>query len=541
MAKILFVNPVVREEDVPRHIPYGIALLASISINAGHQVQIYDANAWRKGFGVLPDIYKADDWDVIAIGGLTTTYNFIKEACRQAKKYAPDAFLVAGGGFLTSMPKEILEWIPQIDLGIVGEAFVTLPEVLEKIDHRDFDFSATLGVIRRDKNGKPVLNETRPVIPDLDVLPYPAWDLFPLEEVYFKNSASLFSEDAYRCKRRIDINASFGCSLVCRYCWHLGTTGDMIIEPDEAGENDVVFSYGRNIRYHSPDYIIAMVKDLKQRYNIDFANFLDENLMTMDASSKHTWMQEICEKWIAAGLQPSTRRSESKQVPDGEEPGVYWAGTSHASLHRPEILDKMYEAGCTHLVYGLESFDPKILKNLGKGTSVRKNIESVSICGKSGIIPIPNIIIGFPEESFESVRNTINALIKLGIHTRPHFATAYPGSEWYYTYKQNILDQYNGDLEQYIKELGDASKITATISHNFTALELLGLQEIVAQRNLRLLELAEKHWMRDAMQSVVAPKPSFNFRRKKLDGPVATTIMVDFRRKKTNDRHLSDA
>ena len=50
MAKILFVNPVVREEDVPRHIPYGIAMLASIAINNGHQVQIYDANAWRKGF-----------------------------------------------------------------------------------------------------------------------------------------------------------------------------------------------------------------------------------------------------------------------------------------------------------------------------------------------------------------------------------------------------------------------------------------------------------------------------------------------------------
>lgn len=535
MAKILFVNPVVREEDVPRHIPYGIALLASIAMDAGHQVQIYDANAWRKGFGVLPDVYKADDWDVIAIGGLTTTYNFIKEACRQAKEHAPNAYLIAGGGFLTSMPQEILEWIPQIDLGIVGEAFVTWPEVLEKIDHKDFDFTTTLGVIRRDNTGKPVLNKTRPVIPDLDVLPYPAWDLFPLEEVYFKNSASLFSEDAYRCTRRIDINASFGCSLVCRYCWHLGTTGDMIIEANEGGDNDVVFTYGRNIRYHSPDYIIAMVKDLKQRYNIDFANFLDENLMTMDASSKHTWMQEICEKWIAAGLQPSSRRPGGKEVPPSEEPGVYWAGTSHASLHRPEILAKMYESGCTHLVYGLESFDPKILKNLGKGTTVRKNIESVSICAKSGIIPIPNIIIGFPEETFDSVRNTVNALIELGIHARPHFATAYPGSEWYYTYKHNILEQYNGDLEQYIKELGDASKITATISHNFTALELLGFQEIVAQRNLRLLDLAQKHWSRDEEKLVVTPKPSFNFRRKKLDGPVATPIMVDFRRKKDKD------
>jgi len=524
MAKILFINPVVREEDVPRHIPYGIALLAAIAMDNGHQVQVYDANAWRKGFDILPEVYSADDWDVIAIGGLTTTYNFIKEACRIAKKTAPNAFLIAGGGFLTSMPKEMMEWIPEIDLGIVGEAFVTWPEVLAKLDNKDLDFSFTLGVIRRDAVGAPVLNVTRPIIPELDVLPVPAWDLFPLEEVYFKNSASLFSEDAHRSRRRIDINASFGCSLVCRYCWHLGTTGDMLIEQNGKGENDVVFTYGRNIRYHSPDYIIAMVKDMKQRYNIDFANFLDENLMTMDASSRRTWLKEICEKWIAAGLQPSSRRPGGVAAPPGEEPGVYWSGTSHASLHTPEILDLMYEAGCTHLVYGLESFDRKILKNLGKGTTVQKNIDSVGTCMNSGIIPIPNIIIGFPEETFQSVRNTISALIKLGIHARPHFATAYPGSEWYYTYKDSIKEQYSGDMEQYIKDLGDASKITGIISHNFTGLELLGLQEIVAQWNLRLLDQAEMHWERSEAVSVAIPKQSTNFRRKKIDGPVANGI-----------------
>lgn len=521
MAKILFVNPVVREEDVPRHIPYGIALLAAIAIEKGHLVQIYDANAWRKGFGVLPDVYLADDWDVVAIGGLTTTYSFIKEACRIAKDVVPDTFLVAGGGFLTSMPQDIMEWIPQIDLGIVGEGFVTWPEVLAKIDNKDMDFSATLGVIHRDGDGKAILNNARPIIRDLDALPAPAWDLFPLEEVYFKNSASLFSEDAYRIKRRIDINASYGCSLICRYCWHLGTTGDMLIEKNSNGSNDVVFTYGRNIRYHSPDYIIEMVKELKKNFQIDFVNFLDENLMTMDVASKRTWLQEICEKWIAAGLQPSSRRPGGKAAAPGEEPGVYWSGTSHASLHRPEILKLMYEAGCTHLVYGLESFDPEILKNLGKGTTAQKNIDSVAECMRSGIMPIPNIIIGFPEESFQSVRNTINALVKLGIHARPHFATAYPGSEWYYTYKESIKEQYDGDLERYVADLGDATKITAVISHNFTGLELLGLQEIVAQRNLRILEQAEKHWGRPTATDIAKPKESFNFRRKKINGPIA--------------------
>lgn len=118
----------------------------------------------------------------------------------------------------------------------------------------------------------------------------------------------------------------------------------------------------------------------------------------------------------------------------------------------------MHQAGCSHLVYGLESFDPLIMKNLGKGSNPQKNADSVDICLQSGIKPIPNIIIGFPEESFDSVRNTIVALKKLGITCKPHFATPYPGSEWYYTYKDSIIEQYDGNLEAFIEDLATPAK-----------------------------------------------------------------------------------
>ncbi len=519
MAKILFINPVVREEDVPRHIPYGIALLASISIKKGHQVQIYDANAWRKSDSVLKEVCMADNWDVIAIGGLTTTYGYIKKAVKIARTVSPRSFIIAGGGFITSMPREMMEWLPMIDVATIGESFVTFPEILEKIDCGDLDFSKTLGVIWRDEDGTPILNETRPIINNLDTIPYPAWDLFPLEEVYFKNSSALYSEDAYGAKRRIDINGSFGCRFVCRYCWHLGTTGDMVISKNDEGVNDVQFTYGRNIRYHSPEYIINMVKELKERYNIDQATFLDENLMTMDVASGRTWLGEVCDLWIDEGLAPPNRNRKARS-----KTGVYWSGTSHASLHNADILDKMYESGCTHLVYGLESFDSNILKNLGKGSNRKNNMSSVSICMKSGIIPVPNIIIGFPEETFDSIRNTITALIELGIIAKPHFATPYPGSEWYFKYKNAILKQYNGSLERYILDLGDASSISATISENFSSIELMGLQELVLKQDLRSLDIAEKHYEQSRIKDykIHQGEESFNFIPKNVKGPLAT-------------------
>lgn len=516
MAKVLMVNPVVREEDKPKHIPYGMAILAQIAIDHGHLVQIYDANAWRKGDEILRQVFAADDWDVIAIGGLTTTYAYVRKALKLAEDVAPNAFKILGGGILTSMPLDIMEWLPEVDLGVIGEAFVTWPVVLKMLDEGQRDFSQTEGVAYRDAEGKAHLTAARPTIVDLDCLPFPAWDLFPLD-IYFANSQDLFSEEIFTSKKRMDINGSLGCNLVCRYCWHLGTTGDMVVKKNPKGENDVVFSYGRTIRYHSARYIVDMVKTLVDKYQVDFASFIDENLMTMHAFSNRTWLHELCDLWIKEGLQPTCRRDG---VPhDDNCRGVHWCGTSHAGLARPETLKHMYEAGCSHLVYGIESFDPEILKRLGKGVTARRNFEAIRECLESGIRPIPNIIIGFPEESFQSIRNTMDGMKKLGIHAKPHFATPYPGSEWYYAYKDSILRQYDGDLEKFILALGDATSITAVISHEFTAMDLMGLQQIVATRDVRLLEQAEKH-RAPLKEPVATPQVSFNFEATKLKAPV---------------------
>src|SRR6185437_10694690 len=102
MAKVLFINPVVREEDVPRHVPYGIALLASLAMKDGHLVQVYDDNAWRKGEEVLRQVLQADEWDVIGLGGITTAYGSIKKIVKIARGVCPDALIVLGGGVLTS-------------------------------------------------------------------------------------------------------------------------------------------------------------------------------------------------------------------------------------------------------------------------------------------------------------------------------------------------------------------------------------------------------------------------------------------------------
>lgn len=496
MAKILFINPVVREEDVPRHVPYGMALLSSICIERGHLVQVYDENAWRKGAEVLHQVFKADNWDVIALGGITTAYSSLKSIIKQARKTCPNTLIVLGGGVLTSLPREMMTWLPEVDIGVIGEGFQTLPEILDAIDKNQKEWHKIDGTISYSKNNELILSKERELLKDLDSLPYPAWDLFPLEEVYFPNSQFLLSEEGMLSKRRLDINSSYGCSLICRYCYHLGISGDMKYVTDEKGVTSVAFdepgNYSRTIRYNSPRYIVDLVKYAYKKYNIDFVGFLDENLMTMDQYSGRTWMKEICRLWIEEGLQPTCSRDGVEH--DEKCKGVHWSGTSHATLCNQEILHLMRQAGCSHLVYGYESFSPHVLKTVGKGATPETNIRSFFWTLESGIRPIPNQIIGFPNEDFKSLLENMLAWKKLGIVVKPFFATPYPGSEWFTVYREKIVEQYGGDLEKYIEDLGDATKITAVISHNFNAVELLGLREMMVSFDFKRIKEYEVYW-----------------------------------------------
>ena len=496
MAKVLFVNPVVREEDVPRHIPYGIALLASIAIEKGHLVQIYDANAWRLGEDTLREVLGADDWQVIALGGITTAYGSIKQIVRLAREICPKATIVLGGGILTSLPQDMMRLLPQVDVGCVGEGFVTFPEILEMVDAGLADWRKIKGTVSRTPEGEAVLSPPRPLIHDLDSLPYPAWDLFPLEEVYFKNSEALYSEEGMLSRRRLDINASYGCSLVCKFCFHLGIAGDMRYDDDAKGNTVVSFdqpgTYTRTIRYHSPEYVVRMAKHMYDKYGIDFVAFLDENLMTMDQYSGRTWMKEICRLWNEYGLAPTYKYDDAGNIASWT--GIHWSGTSHATLCTQEILKIMRQAGCPHLIYGYESFAPHVMKTIGKGATPQTNIRSFFWTLEAGIRPVPNQIIGFPNEDFDSIRLNMNAWKKLGIVVKPHFATPYPGSEWFTVYRDRILQQYGGDLEAFLLDLGDASKSSAIISHNFNAVELIGLRDLMLNFDTRKIDEYEKIW-----------------------------------------------
>src|SRR5271154_6761785 len=109
--KLLIINPIVRYFDYPRHVPLGELQLMAI-LDRDHpnvKFQFYDANAYRvdstKNVEVMPGLEGAlsMEYDAIAIGGLITSYNYIKLAVRKCKQLQPRTPIIAGGGFISAI------------------------------------------------------------------------------------------------------------------------------------------------------------------------------------------------------------------------------------------------------------------------------------------------------------------------------------------------------------------------------------------------------------------------------------------------------
>ena len=106
MAKVLFVNPVIREEDDPRHVPYGMALLAALAMREGHLVQVYDANAWRASDAVLVQILKAAGIPRVDVSpGMVELPAMVALEGRPQRRVVPTPKVTPGG--ITDDPDEL--------------------------------------------------------------------------------------------------------------------------------------------------------------------------------------------------------------------------------------------------------------------------------------------------------------------------------------------------------------------------------------------------------------------------------------------------
>lgn len=252
--RVALIHPMIRTKQPPQHPPYGLLQLAAITDEMGYNVALYDNNAFRLPVDSMREELKAEvakygRFAIIGISGLTTQYKFIKEMLPPLRNDWPDALIVAGGGFLTAQPFEMMHWLPQIDIGVIGEAYRTWREILTHVDEEDKDWSHIKGLVYRDGQ-KIKMSPMRPLIPEEeldDEIPFPAYEFAPYQTYIMYSSIpyapELMPQPNYM-PRRLDALTSYGCPWQCTFCFTPETA--LMTDGGLVSIHDVVINRSRN-------------------------------------------------------------------------------------------------------------------------------------------------------------------------------------------------------------------------------------------------------------------------------------------------------
>jgi anaerobic magnesium-protoporphyrin IX monomethyl ester cyclase len=513
--KVLFIIPEIRIDGKPWHFPFWAGILAAIAEKKGGQVGILDLNAIRMNFGgapipdkIIQEEINVEKWDLIGIGGLTSTYSRIKELVPLIRKTCPDSIILAGGGWSTYNPDEILQLVPDIDIICIGEGEDTFAEVYDEINNGTRNFENVKGLCINNK-GQYKFTEPRSLIPDLNVIPYPAYHLLETD-IYFKYSSIPLSVESFNSKRRASVVWERGCPRGCTFCSHNGMSRIDVQNILGKGDRKKGEELARKVdkdnntfqlpaRWPSPKYAVENVKLLRLKYGVDFISILDENM-----TSNRKWTEEFCKLYKEEGLNEIVKWGTL-----GDAPSV---------AVQPDLVKIMKGAGCCYISFGFESASNKVLnQDIGKGQLQIHEQKTIEAVKSVGLTPLATFMIGNPHENINDLMETVDFWIRNSIEVDPFICTPYVGSPLYFMYKDYLLQQYderlklakgnpNFDketickwelyaLDKFMSECGDALQYTATVSQYFTIPELFALKQFMYKKDTRrMLQMAHQRF-----------------------------------------------
>jgi len=405
MKYLIIIHDVYQEDN---HFPLGPAYIASILRENGHEVKVYCMDVYHYTNKQLAEYLDKNSFDYIAIGFMSARFvETILPLCKIINKYKKKAKLVLGGHGASATPEYILQKTGA-DSIIVGEAENIILDIGDGINI-----------------GKPVKN--------LDSLPLPAWDLFPMD-IYTTNKKVLDMNDN---DKFLMITSSRGCPNKCTFCYRM--------------EN--------GLRLRNMDRVVDEIKLLNKKYGVTYFEFADEFF----SLSKNRLID----------FNNSVDNLDIK----------YWCASRVKGVTE-DILTIMKAGGCRFINYGFESMDNSVLKEMRKNTTSQDN-ENAAKLTKNAEIPFGvNMIWGFSNDTISSLWKSVDFIKKYNSPfqcrtIRP--VTPYPGSQLYYdAIKKNLLE---GPEDFYTK-----FKNSDLITVNFTDLNENEMYKQLYKANSELIK-----------------------------------------------------
>lgn len=332
-------------------IPLGILYLASWIRNNGYDVEVIDLSG-NKELDVIPEA------DIYGIGFVTPQFQFAVKILKQIKATYPLSVVIAGGPHATALPQDVL--YEGFDAVVRGEGENAILDIL--------------------RNGitKPIYDIT--YMQDLDLLPFPAWDLINMEN-YVPNIGVVGYMNTSE-KREINMIATRGCTGKCAYCT----------------------KYKGPLRWRSIENIKEEIIILVDKYKVNRIFFVDDNIVINKPFLKSicSLMKDLSLPWHCLG--------RADQVNEG-------------------ICMKMKDSGCMGIDFGIESGSQKILNIINKGTTVEQQANGIKSAYTAGLKVRAQFMVGLPQETDDDHKENIKFMNNYGKYVAKwgiHIFVPYP-------------------------------------------------------------------------------------------------------------------
>ncbi|WP_372677893.1 radical SAM protein [Desulfosarcina sp.] len=383
--RVLLINPFYPISETPSP-PLGLAFLAGALERAGNPVRLLDCVVFPYDKGYLASVLKDFKPDLVGATAVTMTVDHALGVLDAVKALNPSLTTVIGGPHATFCATEILQSCDQVDVVVCGEGENTLVALAHALG-TDAPWEKTAGIVFRD--GNRIVKTAAVPLAELDELAPPARHLIPLGR--------------YRALGMpVSMTTSRGCPFKCIFC---------------VGRKMV----GARVRYRDP---VRVVDEMQALCAMEFHQInLADDLFT--ANPDHCLA--VCNEILNRGLK------------------VKWTSFARVDTVSRRILEKMHQAGCTTISFGVESGSPDMLRRIKKGITLEQVVHAMQLCRDCGIDPHASFILGLPGETETTLAQTLafgERLKDMGVSHGFHILAPFPGTD-----VRERVDEYDLQIE----------------------------------------------------------------------------------------------
>jgi len=375
------VNVLILMPKIPKGqeymFPLGIACVSAALKKSGYNVFSMNLNFYDDWKKELYTCIEKNNIDIVGTGGLTADYHQINQILEYIASYFPNVIKVLGGGIVTASTHIIFKMFPCLDIAMQGEGEFAWVELMNTLEN-GLELNDVPNLIYKDGD-EIITTKIAKDIENLDELPFPDYDGFG----YFDAMKHMKKTGYWIGNMPAFVLSSRSCPYQCTFCFHTA---------------------GKKYRRASLDYVFKQIDYMIEKYNCHDFDFSDE-LFGLDEQ----YVLEFC-KLI-------------------EKRNVNWSVSMRVDCITPKMAERMAATGCKWILYGIESADNRILKSMNKKITQEQINSALAITRQNNIGVIGYLIFGDPEETEESVENSLEWwLDNLEYGIGMNMIRAFPGS-----------------------------------------------------------------------------------------------------------------